>query len=208
MSKVDYLNIDPEISGQKWVCMSFLQPTKEDQTTLTGVKVRGVFEEYNEACDRAKKLQEMDPAFHVFVGEMGKWLPFDPDPESKFVKSSEYAHDELNNIMKNQLINQEKAKFFHEKRKNELNRKNLEENLEKVNNEYKTTEKRLTKTKGNMKITLNKRLETMTTKLKEMEKRIKELKDEEEKYNDKIKKIEESNGSPQMNLDPPRNVDI
>lgn len=205
---VDYLNIDPELSGQKWVCLSFLQPSKEDQTTLTGIKVRGVFDDYDEACKRAKQLQEMDPAFGVFVGEVGKWLPFDPDPDSKYVKSSEYANEELNGIMKNYLINQEKAKVFHEKRKNEMNRKNLEENIEKLSKQYVSTESSLKKTKGTMKVTLGKRMTQMSKRLKEMEDKVVELKLEEEKYLDQMKAMDASKGTPQMNLDPPRNVDL
>lgn len=206
--KVDYLNIDPEISGQKWVCLSFLQPSKEDQTTLTGIKIRGVFDDYDEACKKAKQLQEMDPAFGVFVGEVGKWLPFDPDPDSKYVKSSEYANDELNTIMKNYLVNQEKAKVFHEKRKNEMNRKNLEENMEKLTKQYTNAKSRVGSSKGNMKVSLNKKMDSMSKRLKEMETKVKELKVQEEKYMEEMKAMDACKGTPQMNLDPPRNVDI
>ena len=206
--KVDYLNADPEISGQKWVCLSFLQPSKEDQTSLTGIKIRGVFDDYDEACKRAKQLQEMDPAFGVFVGEVGKWLPFDPDPDSKYVKSSEYANDELNNIMKNYLVNQEKAKVFHEKRKNEMNRKNLEENMDKLSKQYASAQSRAGKTKGDMKEVLNKRMESMSKRLKEMETKVKALKEEEDKYMETMKAMDAAKGQPQMNLEPPRNVNI
>lgn len=205
-SKTDYLNIDPEIPGQKFVCLSFLQPSKEDQTTLTGIKVRGVYDDYDTACKKAKELQEMDPAFNVFVGEVGKWLPFDPDPDSKYVKSSEYANDELNEMMKNYLLNQEKAKIYHEKRKNEMTRKNLEENLKKLNKQYKKTEKDEQKIKGNMKITLGKRMETMKQRIKEMEEKIKTLKNEEETYMDEMKNIDSSKKTPTMNLDAPRSL--
>lgn len=204
----DYLNIDPEIAGQKWVCLSFLQPSKEDQTSLTGIKVRGVFDDYDDACKRAKQLQEMDTAFGVFVGEVGKWLPFDPDPDSKYVKSSEYANDELNNIMKNYLVNQEKAKVFHEKRKNEMSRKNLEGNKDKLEKQLSDTKKQYNKTKGTMKVTLEKRMETMAKRIKEMEEKAKELKVQEDKCMDELKSIDELKGKPEMNLEPPRNVDV
>lgn len=204
----DYLNIDPEVPGQKWVCLSFLQPSKEDQSTLTGIKVRGVFDDYDDACARAKQLQEMDPAFGVFVGEVGKWLPFDPDPDSKYVKSSEYANDELNNIMKNYLVNQEKAKVFHEKRKNEMSRKNLEGNKEKLEQQLKDTKSKYNKTKGAMRTTLEKRMETMAKRIKEMEEKAKELKTQEDKCMEELKSIDEVKGKPEMNLEPPRNVNV
>lgn len=206
--KVDYLNSDPEIPGQKFVCLSFLTPTKEEQTSLLGMKVRGVFDDYEVACRKAKELQEMDPAFHVFVGEVGKWLPYDPDPESKFVKSSEYANEELNNIMKNYLINQEKAKVFHQKRKYEKTRKNLEENLGKLSKQYSDTQKRFKKTTGSMKVTLDKRMKAMGKRIAELENKIEHNKKEEDKYLEEMKALDNSKGTPQMNLEPPRNVKI
>lgn len=130
MTTVDYLTEDNLLpSDQKYVCMSFLKPTKDDKTTLSGIKIRGVFGEYEPACAHAKKLQDIDPYHHVFVGEMGKWLPYDPDPESKYVKDYVYANEQLNGMMKSYMENQEKAKLFHEQRKNEMVRENLINNM-------------------------------------------------------------------------------
>jgi hypothetical protein len=60
--------------------MSFLSPEGISNCKIRGLKVRGVFATLEEASKRAKKLQEVDPAFHVFVGEAGKRLPSDPEP--------------------------------------------------------------------------------------------------------------------------------
>jgi hypothetical protein len=138
---LDYLTEDTILpDGQKYVCISFLTD-KENKTTLSGVKVRGVFTTYELACEHAKKLQNIDPYFNVFVGESGKWLPFDPNPESENFKDSEYANDQLNKMMKSYMESQEKAKLFHEQRKNELVRQNLldniklrKDNLDELNN--------------------------------------------------------------------------
>ena len=129
VKKIDYLIEDTILpDGQKYVCLSFLTD-KENKTTLSGIKIRGVFPTYDIACEHAKKLQNIDPCFNVFVGEAGKWLPFDPNPESNVVKDSEYANDQLNNMMKSYMQNQEKAKLFHEQRKNEMVRQNILENI-------------------------------------------------------------------------------
>ena len=128
MQKVDYLTEDTLLpSDQKFVCLSFLTD-KESKSTLSAVKIRGVFSSYDVACEHAKKLQTIDSAFNVFVGDMGKWLPFDPNPDSEAVKDSEYANEQLNNMMKGYLENQEKAKLFHEHRKNEMIRENIVSN--------------------------------------------------------------------------------
>jgi len=129
MSKVDYLTEDTFLpSGQQFVCLSFLTD-KENKTSLSGIKIRGVFASYDEGCEYAKKVQSIDPYFNVFVGEMGKWLPFDPNPDSEVVKDSEYANVQLNQMMKAYMENQEKAKVYHEQRKAEMVRKNIVDNL-------------------------------------------------------------------------------
>jgi hypothetical protein len=111
---VDYLTEDTFLpSEQKFVCISFLSDL-EKKSTLSGIKIRGVFATYDLACAHAKKVQSSDPYFNVFVGDMGKWLPFDPNPDSDVVKESEYQNDQLNNIMKSYVENQEKSKIFHE----------------------------------------------------------------------------------------------
>lgn len=129
MKKQDYLTEDTILPfDQKFVCLSFLTD-KDSKTTLSGIKIRGVFSTYDLACDHAKKLQSIDSSFNVFVGDMGKWLPFDPNPDSESVKDSEYANEQLNNMMKAYLENQEKAKLFHEHRKTEMIRENIVSNL-------------------------------------------------------------------------------
>ena len=129
MAKVDYMTEDTFLPiDQKYVCLSFLTD-KENKTSLSGIKIRGVFPTYELACEHAKKIQTMDPYFNVFVGELGKWLPFDPNPDSEAVKDSEYANQQLNQMMKAYLENQEKAKVYHEQRKTELMRKNIVDNM-------------------------------------------------------------------------------
>lgn len=68
------------------------------RTTVQGLKVRGVFDTYGEAVNRAKTLQKLDPSFNVYVGQVGFWLPWDPDPHT--VADQEYADEQLNQLMK------------------------------------------------------------------------------------------------------------
>jgi len=207
MSNQDYLNEDPALSGQKYVCLSFLTPSQEDQSSLTGIKVRGVFEDYDEACKRAKELQEMDPAFGVFVGEVGKWLPFDPEPDSNMVKSSEYANEELNQIMKNYLINQEKSRIFHEQRKAEMTRKNLQENITKSKEQLKNAEKEHKKASTDNKQTFELRMKNLETRIKEMEEKAEHLQKQEKLYEEEMEAINKK--KPELKLpEPPRNVDL
>jgi len=145
MAKIDYLTEDTFIaSDQKFVCLSFLTDST-NKTSLSGIKIRGVFSTYELACEQAKKIQTIDPYFNVFVGDTGKWLPFDPNPDSEAVKDSEYANEQLNNLMKGYVENQEKSKIFHEQRKTELMRKSILENLEAKENDIKDVKKEINK---------------------------------------------------------------
>ena len=68
------------------------------QTSIRGLKIRGVYESRREAEVRAKVLQRRDPNFHVFVGQVGYWLPWDPNPDN--IGEQEYANEQLNTLMK------------------------------------------------------------------------------------------------------------
>lgn len=127
----DYLYEDPPVPNQKFVCLSILTPKnfKDTKETMSTLKVRGCYDSFEEASKRGEFLRNIDPHINVYVGEVGKWLPFDDDPEK--AKQQEYQNKQLNNLMKGYTENQEKAKEFHEQRKNELILKTLKENEEK-----------------------------------------------------------------------------
>ena len=76
------------------------------QTTMRGLKVRGVYDTEKEANVRAKALQRRDPNFNVYVAQVGYWLPWDPNPHS--VDRQEYAEKELNTLVSEYRSNQEK----------------------------------------------------------------------------------------------------
>jgi hypothetical protein len=85
----------------------------EFKTTVRGLKIRGVFGSQEEAVAKSKKLQRNDPIHNIFVGEIGKWLPWDPNP--KDIVEQEYAEDQLNQLMKGYKNNEEsREKFYSE----------------------------------------------------------------------------------------------
>jgi hypothetical protein len=162
--KEDFLEVDPEIPGQKYVCLSFVSPEnilknkevflvhnflksvsekydlkyddleekykdflfarQEDlekkffeendfQTTIRGLKVRGVYDTLKEAQVRSKVLQKRDKSFNVYVGQVGYWLPWDPNPLK--IENQEYAEEQLNDLVKKYKENQEaKDQHFQE----------------------------------------------------------------------------------------------
>ena len=85
------------------------------KTTIRGLKVRGVTGTHGEAVAMSKKLQRNDPIHNIFLGEVGKWLPWDPKPHQ--VQEQEYAEDQLNTLMKRYKDNEDaKDKFVTEQR--------------------------------------------------------------------------------------------
>lgn len=141
--KQDLLAEDKPIEGQKFVCLSFLDSSKIHEGKITqlkneikqendfekkchlyeemlslettiGVKIRGVFTTEEKAHEHAKYLQETDRYHNVYVGDVGKWLPF--NDESR-VEKKVYAEKELNELMESHMENQKLAQKEMDKRK-------------------------------------------------------------------------------------------
>lgn len=127
-TEIDYLEEDRPIPNQKFCCISFLSPEGIRNCTMRGLKVRGVYETYEEAAQRAEHLQKVDRNFHVFVGEVGKWLPWDPDPNSQSVKDQVYAEKELQALAKAHDEERKKVEVMERQRKQQM----LEESKKQV----------------------------------------------------------------------------
>tara|TARA_X000000950_G_scaffold249231_1_gene308940 strand:- start:243 stop:1100 length:858 start_codon:yes stop_codon:yes gene_type:complete len=87
------------------------------QTSVRGVKVRGVYDSKQEAEKRAKDLQVKDRSFNIFVGQVGYWLPWDPQADR--VEEEEYLEEELNTLMKEYRKNEVSRDIFYEEQKRE-----------------------------------------------------------------------------------------
>jgi len=86
----------------------------EFRTSMRGVKVRGVYNNTKEAELKAKKLQQKDKYHNIFMGEVGKWTPWDPSPHE--VQDQDYNNDQLNTLMKKYKENEDsREKFFEER---------------------------------------------------------------------------------------------
>lgn len=97
-TKIDCLEDDDPIVGQGYVLLSFISPEGIMNCKTRGLKVRGVYDTYERANKAAKKLSNIDKNHHIFVGPVGKWLPW--DPSAKQVEEEQYGNDELSSIMK------------------------------------------------------------------------------------------------------------
>lgn len=116
------------------------QKQNEFQTSVRGLKIRGVFPTQEEAEMKCKKLREIDPNHDIYVGPVGMWIPWDPDAYK--TGRVEFMEDELNQLHHEKLKNETKAKEEFDKRVLETKRKAIEENVKKA----KESGNRLTQT--------------------------------------------------------------
>lgn len=97
------------------------------KTSIRGIKVRGTYDTQKEASVRAKVLQNMDPSFHVFVGQVGYWLPW--DPEASDVADQQYQEEHLNNLVGRYKENEIERDNYYAQETEERKKKCAEDNL-------------------------------------------------------------------------------
>jgi hypothetical protein len=97
------------------------------KTSVRGVKVRGVYNTHREASIRAKVLQRLDKNFNVYVGQVGYWLPWDPDPDQ--IEDNKYQNDELNEIVGKYQENEAKRDVYYTDRTRQRQQDAVAENL-------------------------------------------------------------------------------
>ena len=97
------------------------------KTNVRGVKVRGVYDNIKAANIRAQVLQKLDRSFHVFVGQVGYWLPWDPNANN--IEEQEYLEKDLNRLVKEYNTNKVKKDMFYEERKQEKKKAAIEASI-------------------------------------------------------------------------------
>ena len=93
------------------------------RTSVRGVKVRGVFDSKREADVRAAVLQRQDSLFDVFVGQVGYWCPWDPNPQK--IDDIEYMNNDLNKLVKEYKSNEVKKDMFYQEQKSQRQKESL-----------------------------------------------------------------------------------
>lgn len=85
------------------------------QTSIRGLKVRGVFDTLEEAKNRSEFLKKVDKNFDIFIGQVGCWCPWSPNPND--LQNQEYSETQLNTLMKKYKENMENKDIVFEQRK-------------------------------------------------------------------------------------------
>jgi hypothetical protein len=120
----DFLYINEKALGDEF------DEQNEFKTSVRGLKVRGTYSTRREAEIRAKVLQKRDPKFHVYVGQVGYWLPWDPNPDE--IEDQEYndagPEANLNRLAKQYKQNLEDVDVLYEEERENKRKQAIEEN--------------------------------------------------------------------------------
>lgn len=116
---------DTYIDGHRQQLEGAFYEMNDFHPTVRGLKIRGVYDTKKEADIRAQVLQRMDRHFHVFVGQVGYWLPWDPNAND--IEDQVYMEKELNELMKHYRENETKRDLFYEEQTNARKAKAMEE---------------------------------------------------------------------------------
>jgi hypothetical protein len=104
-TKIDNLDEDPVVDSAKFFLVSFISPEGVMNCTTRGFKLRTYknkvcFSTIEEATHAANEINKTDKYFHVFVGETGKWMGWDPNPDDRTkVESEKWADSEQDALM-------------------------------------------------------------------------------------------------------------
>jgi hypothetical protein len=97
------------------------------QTSVRGVKIRGVFPSQEEAQNKCVSLRKQDPNHDIYVGPVGIWVPWDPDAYK--TGKVEFMEEELNRLHEEKIKNETIAKQEFDKRVMDTKRKAIEEKI-------------------------------------------------------------------------------
>lgn len=108
--------------SQRFLVVAFVSPEGNSNNRARMFKVRGVYDTHKAAEAACEHFRSLDGSkFNLFVGDVGRWLEFDPDP--KTIENQVYADERLQNLMKGYLDNMEKGRKVHDDRIAETQRR-------------------------------------------------------------------------------------
>lgn len=170
----DYLDVDPEIAGQKYACFSFVSPQGRQKCNILGFKLRGSYDTKEEAEAKCRRLRSFDPDFDIFITKVGYWLPFCPDPNE--IENEEYFEGQLNALVQGYKENMIQKDQYFEERKRQLMKEAMREGTREGQEELS-----------------NKREHPFSVKfrLESLSEKVKKLKEDLEESEEKLKETEE-----------------
>ena len=110
------------------ILMQQFQKEHGFQTSVRGIKIRTpTYSSLEEAEEMVKKVRERDPVHDIYIGQVGKWMPWDPDAYK--TGRMEFMEPELNKLHHEKTKNEAKAKLEFEQRVRDTKKKAIMENI-------------------------------------------------------------------------------
>lgn len=175
---IDHLEEDKPIAGQRFFMASFVSPDGKQKSDIVGFKVKAVTDTYEEAQKRVEILKMVDDNFDIFIGPVGKWCPFNPNPDK--IMDEKHQLDQLNELVGGQKQQQIKSTEYFNQRKQDAVKKAMEENMSKREGTYIQPKEPL--------VGLRQRIENLKLDVEDKRAQIEEL---EEKIKSDTAKLEE-----------------
>jgi len=195
-----------KLDNQNYYCVTFLA---EENKSLVGIKISGCFNTEDEANIHSKSLRDINNNFSILVGELYKWQPFNPEPDSNEAGESEYANEQLNDTMKKKKENEKKAQLYHEYRKYELINKNLQDSLTNKQTEKDAINKKLENiTNDEMKKSVEEEILTLEKQIEKLENKKKEISQKETELSEQIGLNELQQKLQQGKISIPSNIEL
>lgn len=113
---IDNLDEDNVVDSGKFFLVSFISPEGVMNCKTRGLKIRThknrvVFPTLEEAKVAAEEINQKDKYFHVFVGETGKWMGWDPSPDDRSLVAEEHWADKDQNDLMQEMRKREENKL-------------------------------------------------------------------------------------------------
>ena len=115
MPRIDYLNEDQPINGQKYALISIIGPHMPQKCDVWAIKIKGTAHSEEAADQLGKRLQQIDPDVDIHRVPVGIFFPLAIDPT--VADNVVYQNEQLNEIVKKNKENRMDAKDHFEERK-------------------------------------------------------------------------------------------
>ena len=118
MPKIDYLNEDQPINGQKYALISIIGPHTNQKSDVWAIKIKGTAPSEDAADAMGKRLQQLDPDVDIHRVPVGVFFPLAIDPT--IADNVVYQDEQLNEIVRKNKENRLDARDHFEQRKRDM----------------------------------------------------------------------------------------
>jgi len=116
--------VSNKLDGQNYAAITFVgNDIDQKNKDRCAMKVRGIFNTYDECSNFCKELIEIDDTYDILVADLYKWLPCSPD-----VEKIEQVHtkEQLNTMYQAHEKESKNVKKIHNDKKHEITSKHIE----------------------------------------------------------------------------------